>query len=271
MRLRIITAAVLVPFLLLVLFVLPVWVLTVLLALVCALGVYELLYSTGIVRHPRLLIYTAVSAAIVPFWCYFDMNDHWLLAAVLVFISLMFMEVMISRLKLGFDKICVCFFSAFVIPYLLSSLVRIIDMELGRYVIIVPFIMAFMSDSGAYFIGVAFGKHKLAPLISPKKSVEGVFGGILGAVAGMLIYGLIIQFGFRLNVSYGYALVYAILGALISVFGDLCLSTIKRQVGIKDFGSLMPGHGGVLDRFDSVIFAAPLAELLLDLIPVVVK
>lgn len=271
MKIRILTAAVLVPFLLLTLFVLPIWVLTVVLSLICALGVYELLFSTGLVRQTRLLVYSAITAAMVPFWCFFDGNEHFLLGIILLFISVMFMEIMIGRLTVPFDKLCLCFFGAFVIPYLLSSLIRIMNSELGRYVIIVPFILAFLSDSGAYFIGCAYGKHKLAPLISPKKSIEGVFGGILGAVVGMLIYSLIMDFGFNLHVNYLLAVLYGLLGSLVAVFGDLCLSAVKRQVGIKDFGSLMPGHGGILDRFDSVIFCAPFAELLLLIIPVVVK
>ena len=157
------------------------------------------------------------------------------------------------------------------IPYLMSSLSRILTPDGGRYVILVPFVLAFLSDSGAYFIGCRFGKHKLAPLISPKKSIEGVFGGIGAAVVGMLLYCLVMQLVFQCQVNYGYAIVYGVLGALASVFGDLCLSVIKRQTGIKDYGELIPGHGGVLDRFDSMLIVGPLVEILLIMLPVVVK
>lgn len=270
MKTRVITAAVLVPLLLLVLFAAPKIVMVILFSLLCAFSAIELLYNTGLVKHFRLVIYTVVIAALVPVWCYFGMNKAWALAAILLFMVLLFMEAMLSDMKLRFYRICICLAGGLLIPFLLSSLVRIIMPGNGRYVILIPFVVAFLSDSGAYFIGCRFGKHKLAPLISPKKSVEGVFGGVAFAVIGMLLYVLVLQIFFKASVNYGYALVYAIIGTAIGVFGDLCFSVIKRQTGIKDYGNLFPGHGGVLDRFDSMLFVCPLIELLLDVLPVVV-
>ena len=270
MKTRVITAAVLVPLLLLVLFAAPKIVMVILFSLLCAFSAIELLYNTGLVKHFRLVIYTVVIAALVPVWCYFGMNKAWALAAILLFMVLLFMEAMLSDMKLRFDRICICLAGGLLIPFLLSSLVRIIMPGNGRYVILIPFVVAFLSDSGAYFIGCRFGKHKLAPLISPKKSVEGVFGGVAFAVIGMLLYVLVLQILFKASVNYGYALVYAIIGTAIGVFGDLCFSVIKRQTGIKDYGNLFPGHGGVLDRFDSMLFVCPLIELLLEGFPVVV-
>ena len=270
MKTRVITAAVLVPLLLLVLFAAPKNVMVILFSLLCAFSAVELLYNTGLVKHIRLVIYTVVMAVLVPVWCYFGMNKEWALAATLLFMVLLFMEVMISDMKLRFDRICICLAGGILIPFLLSSLVRIIVLDNGRYVILIPFVVAFLSDSGAYFIGCRFGKHKLAPLISPKKSIEGVFGGAAFAAIGMLLYVLVLQIFFKASVNYGYALVYAIIGTAIGVFGDLCFSVIKRQTAIKDYGNLFPGHGGVLDRFDSMLFVCPLIELLLDVLPVVV-
>ena len=270
MRTRVITAAVLVPLLLLVLFAAPKIVMVILFSLLCAFSAIELLYNTGLVKHFRLVIYTVVTAALVPVWCYFGMNKSWALAVMLLFTVLLFMETMLSGMKLRFDRICICLVGGLLIPFLLSSLVRILAPDNGRYVILIPFVVAFLSDSGAYFIGCRFGKHKLAPLISPKKSVEGVFGGVSFAVVGMLLYTMVLQVFFDASVNYGYALVYAILGSGIGVFGDLCFSVIKRQTGIKDYGTLFPGHGGVMDRFDSMLFVCPLIEMLLDILPVVV-
>ena len=138
-------------------------------------------------------------------------------------------------------------------------------------IVLVPFVLAFMSDTGAYFIGKAFGKHKLAPNISPKKTVEGVIGGVLGAVAGMLIFTAVLKHCFGYQVSYIYGVIYGALGSVAAVFGDLCFSLIKRQRGIKDYGYLFPGHGGVLDRFDSMVIVAPLSELMLIILPLAVK
>ena len=99
--------------------------------------------------------------------------------------------------------------------------------------------------------------HKLAPNISPKKSVEGVFGGVVGAIIGMILYCLILHKAFSFTPNYWFAVIYGILGSVAAVFGDLCFSVIKRQTGVKDYGNLFPGHGGVLDRFDSVMLTAP--------------
>ena len=139
----------------------------------------------------------------------------------------------------------------------------------GRYLIMVAFILAFTSDSGAYFVGRAFGKHKLAPVISPKKTVEGLIGGVLSAVLFMVVYAIILQFGFHFRVNYGWAIVYGILGSLASVLGDLTFSVIKRQTGIKDYGKLLPGHGGILDRFDSMVVVGPLTEAMILLMPLI--
>ena len=126
--------------------------------------------------------------------------------------------------------------------------------------------MAFSADSFAYFAGRACGKHKLAPVISPHKTVEGAVGGVLGSVALMLLYALVIH-RFHVPVRYGAAAVYGVLGAFASMLGDLTFSVIKRQTGIKDYGNLLPGHGGILDRFDSMIVVAPLTEILVRLLP----
>jgi phosphatidate cytidylyltransferase len=143
-------------------------------------------------------------------------------------------------------------------------------MENGRYFIMLPFVVGFLSDVGGYFVGVTLGKHKLCPVISPKKTVEGLIGGVVLAVLGMIVYGLILQFGFKMEVNYFYVLIYGLAGSLAGVFGDLSFSVIKRQTGIKDFGHLIPGHGGILDRFDSIIVVAPLIEALLIFLPVAV-
>ena len=136
--------------------------------------------------------------------------------------------------------------------------------------VLIPFIVAFSSDAGAYFAGRFFGQHKLAPVISQHKTVEGAIGGMLCAVVVMLIYCAVLQFGFGFQVKYAFAIIYGLLGSAVGVFGDLCFSVVKRQTGIKDYGNLIPGHGGVLDRFDSMMMVGPLMEALLILIPLAV-
>ena len=152
---------------------------------------------------------------------------------------------------------------------MLSSIVRVMTWDSGRFLILIPFVVAFMSDGGAYFVGLKFGRHKLAPVVSPNKTIEGALGGLGGAVVGMLIYAIILDFPLKFDVNYGIALLYGLIGSGAGTFGDLCFSVIKRQTGIKDYGNLIPGHGGVLDRFDSLTMVAPLMEALLLLLPLV--
>ena len=129
--------------------------------------------------------------------------------------------------------------------------------DAGVYLYGLIFIGAWMTDTGAYFVGVLFGKHKLIPKVSPKKTIEGAFGGILGCIVGFVLYGFIIQSICDVKVNYVAMIVVATVISVVSQFGDLVASYIKREREIKDFGFIFPGHGGVLDRFDSIIAVAP--------------
>lgn len=268
MRLRLLAAATLVPVLLVVVLVAPTVVTAVLCGLLSAIAAAELLTGTGLVKHIRLVVYSAVMAFLVPIWCYNGMEHVWAELAIIVYVMLMFMEVLLSHGKLRFERIAVSSVAGLLIPYMLSSLIRILCMESGRELILIPFVVAFLSDSGAYFVGRKYGKHKLAPNISPNKSIEGMAAGVATGILGMLLYCLILALAFDAEVNYAFAITYGFIGSLAGVFGDLCFSAIKRQTGIKDYGKLIPGHGGVLDRFDSVIIVAPLVEILLILLPV---
>lgn len=114
---------------------------------------------------------------------------------------------------------------------------------MARALIFMPLVLAFTSDSGAYFAGRAFGKHKLAPVISPKKTVEGAIGGVASTVLFVLLYGLVLQLVCGFQVHYWAGLVYGIAGAVCGMVGDLMFSVVKRQAGIKDYGNVLPGHG----------------------------
>ena len=271
MKTRVISAAVLLPLLILILFAAPKVLTAVLFAAASAVAAYELLFGTGFVRRPFPLLVTAVTAALVSLNSYFQVSNIWVKLGVLLFWVLLFAEMMRCNMSLLFSDAAVCFAAGLLIPYLLTGLVRIHNTEFGRWFVVVPFVLAFMSDTGAYFTGRAFGKHKLAPSISPKKTIEGVVGGVIGAMIGMLAFTFILQIFFDFRVNYLYALIYGAVGSGAAVFGDLCFSVIKRQTGIKDYGKLIPGHGGILDRFDSMIVVAPLSEILLIILPLAVK
>ena len=130
---------------------------------------------------------------------------------------------------------------------------------LGIFMVLYVLFCAWFGDSGAYFVGTFFGKHKLCPLISPKKTVEGLVGGVVTVgvvtVITVFIYNTFVLNDVQLN--YFVLVPLSMAASLVGVIGDLSASVIKREYDVKDFGNIMPGHGGVLDRFDSVIFVAP--------------
>jgi phosphatidate cytidylyltransferase len=271
MKTRIIAAGVLLPLLLLIVLAAPKIFTAILFGLASAVAAYELLIPTGFVRHGRLALYSMVSALLVGLWCGLGAQQGYGMLLVLVFVAALFGEMMASHIKLQFQEVVYCVVGGLLLPYMLCALVRVHTMYYGRYFILIAFVLAFLSDTGAYFAGLYLGKHKLAPVISPKKTVEGMIGGVLAAIVGMLLYTLVLDLAFDFfQVNYLYAVLYGVVGSLASVFGDLSFSVIKRQCGIKDYGNLIPGHGGILDRFDSMMIVAPLVEAFLLLIPVAV-
>lgn len=134
-----------------------------------------------------------------------------------------------------------------------SALVLLRDLESGMALMLLAFIVPWVCDAMAYFVGVFFGKHKMIPDVSPKKTVEGAIGGIVGGVLITVIFGIVMQFGFGMDTHYPMLIVLALVGCLVSQWGDLIASLLKREYGVKDYGKLFPGHGGVMDRFDSII------------------
>ena len=141
------------------------------------------------------------------------------------------------------------------VPFLFHFAVLIDECDYAKNYIWLVFIIAFGTDIFAYFSGVFLGKHKLCPTLSPKKTVEGAVGGMVGALAFSLLFGhFFLEQGHTLN--FGFILM-VLIGSVVSMLGDLSASAFKRQMGIKDYGNLIPGHGGILDRFDSVLFVAP--------------
>ncbi|WP_291965685.1 phosphatidate cytidylyltransferase [Caloramator sp.] len=135
-----------------------------------------------------------------------------------------------------------------------NLLVKINEMKNGNKLIWMVFLIAWCCDTFAYFTGMFFGKRKLCPEVSPKKTVEGSIGGILGSIVGLVIWKI---FNGNIEITYIQLIILGIIGAVVSQIGDLSASLIKRHVGIKDYGNIMPGHGGILDRFDSILFIIP--------------
>ncbi len=280
MLVRILAAAVGLPLLLAIVVLLPPLATAVLFAVACVIGAYEMLWRTGLLKHKRILVYTALMAAATVMWSWgkgegiISEQTLWAsaLTALFVFFTALFCELLAGHTKLQFSSLAAPLFSGVIYPFLIGALVRLRCMDGGVFFIITAFVLSMIADTGAYFVGRACGKHKLAPIISPKKTVEGAIGGVVVNIAVMLLYAFLLKkcFGFT-EVNYIFAAIYGVLGAIASIIGDLTLSVVKRQVGLKDYGNLIPGHGGILDRFDSTMIVAPLTEILLLLIPFAVK
>ena len=188
MKTRIMAAVVLIPVLLVLVLAAPKMISAVIFAALLAIGSYELLYRTHLVKHSRLVIYSSIMAFAVVMWSYAGAVHAWLLIGLLLYTIVLFTEMMVDHVKVRIEMIGLCFFAGAIVPFLLSSLIRILTMTTGRYVVLIPFAIAFLSDGGAYFAGLKFGKHKLAPVVSPNKTIEGALGGLVAAMLGMLIF-----------------------------------------------------------------------------------
>ncbi len=258
-----------VPVLILFALVFPPLCMAVMLGVLCALAVYELLFATGEVTHRGLVAVSSVLAALVPLWYYFGMNGPVGFAGLFLFFLTVSLMAMSSGQTIRFGQMGIALYGAALVPLMLSSLVLIRDMDHGRFFVLLPFVSAFSSDIFALVAGMNFGKHKLAPKLSPKKTVEGSVGGVLGAGVMCVVYGLILHYAWGADANLPGLLAYGLIASPISQIGDLSFSYIKRESGIKDYGKLFPGHGGVLDRFDSVIFCTPFTYIVMGLVTLV--
>lgn len=241
---------------LLVLFLAPLWGKTLLISIVSGLIAYELSWGTKLIKNSVLCIFTTGLAFSFPFFTYLDLPNQlipiysWLLLFVGIFM------IMFSDKKISVSEVLTSQFAGVVIPSIISLLVSLLKMENSIFLFLIPFIVAWCCDTGAYIIGSLKGKHKFFPSISPNKSLEGVVGGILTSILGMAIYCLIL-FLLKKDFNILPLIIISILCPFISILGDLFFSYIKRQCNIKDYSKILPGHGGILDRFDSVIFTLP--------------
>lgn len=161
------------------------------------------------------------------------------------------------------EFVCTIFFGG-VLPLFSTLFVNILDLKNGKLLLVLLFIAAWAPDSLAYTIGSFLGKHKLFPEISPKKTVEGFVGGILGGILGTVIYGILLTVN-DYKIDWLIFVLLGVIGAVAGSLGDLFFSYLKRHFKIKDFGNLLPGHGGVLDRFDSVLFVLPICCCIFNL------
>ncbi|MGO5027584.1 phosphatidate cytidylyltransferase [Candidatus Agathobaculum pullicola] len=264
---------------LLALYVFPSIVLELAVAALCVLATYEVLGPTKLV-HNRLELLLCLLVALGLAIGHFDILPLDLQDVVqgLIFVLLIgsFAIELKFHNRMNVSQVAWGFFGALIVPYLMLSLLRIYQMDFmpigqtdfraGQFIVLLPLLAAWGADTCALFAGMFFGKHKLAPVVSPKKTVEGAVGGVIGGAVLVLLVVLLMNVTLGLKMPLWAAVVLGAVGAMLGEIGDLSFSVIKRQTGIKDYGHIFPGHGGVLDRFDSVLFVAPFAEILFRII-----
>ncbi len=183
---------------------------------------------------------------------------NWFMMSFMAFLICQMAVLVFAYPRYNTQQIMAAFFGMFYVAVMLSYIYQIRILPGGIFTVWLVFVCSWGCDTCAYCVGMLIGKHKMAPILSPKKSVEGGIGGILGAALIGMLYGLAINYWGDAGAD---VLSYAVIGAAggaISQIGDLAASAIKRYHNIKDYGKLIPGHGGILDRFDSVIFTAPI-------------
>ncbi|MBQ9760034.1 MAG: phosphatidate cytidylyltransferase [Clostridia bacterium] len=264
MKTRILTSIVLIAILIPVLIFADTVALPIGIALCALIAVYEMLSCMGLKKSVAISIPFYLSAAAFPFLIRY-LNNLILLvdiafAAIMITVLYLFSVLIFSHGKYTVQQMGAVIFAMLYIIVGFGAIVFVHDYEVGgRYIYLAIFIGAWITDIFAYFCGLLLGrggKHKLIPDVSPKKTVEGSVGGILFCIIAMIVFGIVID---ATTVFHADLLVFALAGLIVSVvsqIGDLSMSVIKRTYGIKDYGKIFPGHGGILDRFDSILAVA---------------
>lgn len=269
---RILVAVIFVPVLFVIMMFLPPVVWTVVVAFIAAMAAYELLRATGEgkVTAPMKVV-TIVAAAAIPIGCWLGKGTMVIAVATFAVLACSFFCAILAYDEDGGSiqlyHVLLSGFGGVVISAGLSSLVMLKCMENGRYLVLFAVLLAFITDGGAYFAGVFLGKHRGITKVSPNKSLEGYIGGLVIGVVYAVVYGLVVSAIVGQSMNYVSLILAGLFGAFFTELGDLSFSLIKRQFGVKDYGNLLPGHGGMLDRFDSMIFCGPVVLFFVTLAP----
>lgn len=233
----------------------------------------EYLSARKLNKHFKLFFTCLLFALIIPLTSYLkEPYDRYRFIPMYLFVLVMFIFAVVSHSTIQPDDIMFALVGVSLITVCLSLLNVLVwtdagsgasaDSKHSAFWIVFCLAVPWLSDSGAYFAGVYFGKRKLCPSISPHKTVEGAIGGIIVGTLSALLIGLIFKLIYgQVTIYYGVMVLVAFINSIISIFGDLTFSIIKRSCKIKDFGSIMPGHGGLLDRFDSVLLCIPVVYI----------
>lgn len=235
-------------------------------AIVAAMSLHE--YFNAFKEKANPVIWMGyLASALIAFIHIFPIEHAITIVSILIptAIAVLFLQVILTNMKTNVKDIAITFFGICYIPLFLMFVPLINGLTNGKLLVWYIFTTAWGTDIFAYIVGKWIGKHKFSK-ISPNKSIEGCIGGILGSIVLSLLITYIFNTFFSMQFSYGYTILISIILSIIGQIGDFAASSIKRYVGIKDFSNLIPGHGGMLDRIDSIIFIAPFAYMLLRLL-----
>lgn len=238
-------------------------VLLVVTALLSLIGMMEFLRMVKIHKTP--LAFLGYAAVLALYVLLFIGNTEKLLAIIVIYLIASMAVYVFAFPKYQIEQILFPWFGFFYAGLLLSYIYLVRELSDGVFYALLIFIAAWGSDTCAYCAGMLFGKHKAFPVLSPKKTWEGCIGGVVGAAIIGVLYSLVTNYIFGQNFSMIQFAVVCACASVISQIGDLAASAMKRNKEIKDYGKLIPGHGGVLDRFDSILFVAPIVYYLLQM------
>lgn len=246
------------------------------LALLALIGVYEMLRVLEVGKNYFVSLPAYLIALSAPVLAYFFAGRERIVlvvfllsvaAVIFAYLIYLYFVAVFMRGKLQYSKISEAFSSVLYIVMSFTSISVLRYIENGIWSLVIILVAAWGSDIFAYFTGMLFGKHKLIPEISPKKTVEGSIGGIVCATLLMLLYGFIVSKATELSANYIVLLVSGAVLSAASQVGDLIASLIKREHGVKDYGNIFPGHGGVMDRFDSVLSISTILMVICIIFP----
>lgn len=271
---RILTALIGVPLAIFVLWLNNTAVWIVCTTIISLLAVGEVLLATKYFSSKVLAMVCMVFVAALPSFLCIEVLYSYFPILCGLFLLAMFIIMLLNHQNVKFEEMTLMVFVSFLVPFSFSTIVYLQEkFEFGVYYMVLVFLIAWINDAGAYFVGSAFGKHPMASKISPKKSWEGFFGGLAAAIISVLIVGFgypwvdrIINGYNSFTVNIPFLIGLAVLGTILGVVGDFSASLLKRQCNVKDYGYILPGHGGIMDRFDSILFVAPCFYLIFTFI-----
>ena len=267
---RLLTAVIGIPSLVVLLLLAEIWnpVVAIIVALATSFMTGEYLNANKLLKSLSVSIPCLLFSLLMPFL----INTAYIYLTLVLYLLVMFIVMIANHKRISYSELAYSVTGTLLISLGMSAISLICSGGTGiSFYFVTIFALPWMADAGGFFIGASMGKHKLCPSISPKKTVEGAVGGVVFCVISAVVVGLLFRYLITPDISINFAalILLGFIDAPISIIGDLSFSLIKRRYNIKDYSSIFPGHGGMLDRCDSIIFTAPIIVLVNQIIPII--